>query len=165
MDVIQIVFFGLLLLFACVSASKFPCYDEEELKDKADKKLSSHYPQPPEPRGLAAAGSPVCPVELYQQSVDIKSRSLSPWRYISNTEEDRFPPTIAEAECLCEGCIMTMKDAPREESFAYNSVPITQHRVVLRRKLCEDKKRYRLVPENINVAVGCTCVKAKTSQV
>ncbi|XP_071403141.1 interleukin-17C [Centroberyx affinis] len=158
MDVTQILLFG--LLFVPVLTSKFPCYEEQDLEEKAQRKLNSHYPQPPEPARLSQsqADAPVCPVELYQQSVDISDRSLSPWRYIYDTKEDRFPRTFAVAQCLCEGCIMR-----KEENMDYNSVPITQSRVVLKKELCEDGRTYRLVPVSESVVVGCTCVKAKTA--
>ncbi|XP_071775478.1 interleukin-17C [Centroberyx gerrardi] len=163
MDVTQILLFG--LLFVPVLTSKFPCYDEEELEEKAERKLHSHYPQPPEPVRLSQskADTPVCPVELYQQSADISDRSLSPWRYIYDTKEDRFPRTFAVAQCLCEGCIMTVERKAREENMDYNSYPIKQSRVVLKKELCDDGKKYRLVPVSESVAVGCTCIKAKTS--
>ncbi|XP_056138582.1 interleukin-17C [Lampris incognitus] len=156
---ILVILFG--LLFIPVS-SKSPCYDEEELQEKAERKLTTHYHQPYRPAHVHQPDTPApCPVELYRHAADISSRSLSPWRYIYETKEDRFPRTLAVAQCLCKGCIISREKSPRAESMDYNSVPLKQSRVVLRKELCEDGKKYRLVPVSEDVAIGCTCVRAK----
>ena len=61
------------------------CYGENEVREAAQRKLSSHYPQPADPSPAADPDSPVtCPVELYrlQPPQDISGRSLAPWRYV-----------------------------------------------------------------------------------
>ncbi|XP_029909237.1 interleukin-17C [Myripristis murdjan] len=158
MAMIQILLVGFLLV--PVLTSNLPCFNEDELEDKASRKLSRYH----QPLDLSAvlpseAGTPVCPVDLYPQSAGPNDRSLSPWRYIRDTDKDRFPPTIAVAQCLCEGCI-TSKG---KEDMDYNSYLIEQSRVVLRKELCDDGKKYRLVPDSVKVGVGCTCLKSKST--
>ncbi|XP_070763204.1 interleukin-17C [Enoplosus armatus] len=177
MDMKQILIFGLLLVPAW-TCKMYRCYDEHELSDAAARKLQSHYPQPPEPSTAAAPDSPaLCPEALYRQRRQrqlqpLSGRSLSPWRYVLVTKEDHFPSTYAEAQCLCSGCIVIPESrgcdsardegAPRE-NHDYNSVPIKQSRVFLKRELCCDGKKYHLKPVTVEVAVGCTCARARTS--
>lgn len=79
----QILLFG--LLFVHIWRCKMSrCYDEHELREVADRKLRSHYPQPLDPSPAAYLGSS-CPVKLYQQQQlpkHLSGRSLSPWRYM-----------------------------------------------------------------------------------
>uniref|UniRef100_A0A803K8N7 Casein kinase 1 alpha 1 n=1 Tax=Xenopus tropicalis TaxID=8364 RepID=A0A803K8N7_XENTR len=92
-------------------------------------------------------------------------RSLSPWAYSINHDENRIPIDIPEARCLCTGCVnpFTMK-----EDFSMTSIPIYS-KIPVRRRLCEGSsspirarrrkkchKEYMAVMENI--AVGCTCI-------
>ncbi|XP_072241407.1 interleukin-17C [Leuresthes tenuis] len=143
------------------------CCDEETLQRTAKKKLGSLYPQPPEPASVADASAPAtCPLELYQKMLllpEIKDRSLSPWRYITVTKPNHFPHTYVEAECLCQGCILVHENGSVEESHDYNSAVITQTRVFLKRVPCSNGTTYRLMPVSEQVAVGCTCVKYKSS--
>ncbi|KAM4749626.1 interleukin-17B [Rhinophrynus dorsalis] len=92
-------------------------------------------------------------------------RSLSPWAYSINHDENRIPIDIPEARCLCTGCVnpFTMK-----EDLSMSSIPIYS-KIPVRRRLCEGNppvlkarrrkkchKEYVAVMENI--AVGCTCI-------
>ncbi|XP_035521438.1 interleukin-17C [Morone saxatilis] len=168
MDMKQILIFGLFLVPVWTSK----CYEERELTEAAERKLQNRFPQPADPLTTATSGSPAsCPVELYQTQPpprDYSGRSLSPWRYIHVTKEDHFPTTYAEAQCLCSGCILFQDNSQHpEHSLSYNSVPLTQKRVFLKRELCSDGnekvKRYQLKPVNVEVAVGCTCVRVNYS--
>ncbi|KAJ8254695.1 hypothetical protein GJAV_G00196150 [Gymnothorax javanicus] len=91
------------------------------------------------------------------------TRSLSPWSYRINHDENRIPVDIPEAKCSCVGCInpFTMQeDRTMTSVLIYTKIPV-------RRRLCDrvSKKprkkmkcepRYRTVVESI--AVGCTCI-------
>ncbi|XP_068595883.1 interleukin-17C [Brachionichthys hirsutus] len=167
MDMKQIVIFGLLLV-PVWTCKLYRCYDEQQLGEAAERKLRTHYPQPPEPSPAAAHDSPAsCPVELYDQH--LSGRSLSPWRYVTRTFLDHFPASYVEAQCLCSGCIL-IQDSPGHkerpltvESYDYNSVPVKQSRVFLRRELCSDGKKYQLKAVTLEVTVGCTCARVKTA--
>ncbi|KAK2841752.1 hypothetical protein Q5P01_011952 [Channa striata] len=165
MDIKQLLIFGLLLVpvWTCKINQ---CCDKDKVSKMAKKKLKTHYQHPPEPPATAAPDSPVvCPVELYQQPLkSLHDRSLSPWRYVSVTREDHFPSTYAEAQCLCSGCIL-IRDTNHGavESHDYNSVPIKQSRVFLKRELCDDGENYYLKPVSVEVAVGCTCARVQSS--
>lgn len=92
-------------------------------------------------------------------------RSLSPWTYSINHDENRIPADIPEARCLCSGCInpFTMQeDLSMSSILIYSKIPV-------RRRFCENNlaglrgrrrkkchKEYTAVMENI--AVGCTCI-------
>nr|ALV83413.1 interleukin 17C [Miichthys miiuy] len=173
MDLKQILIFGLLI--ASVWTDKmYRCYGEHELDDVAERKLRTHYRllQPADTLPSQASDTPaVCPVELFQQATPdhISGRSVSPWRYILKTLKDHFPSTYTEAQCLCSGCILIQDNSVPDkrplpvESYDYNSVPIKQSKVFLKRELCSDGKKYSLKPVTLNVAVGCTCARVKTS--
>lgn len=81
--------------------------------------------------------------------------------------KDHFPPTFSEAQCLCSGCILVPDGSKNHvvpsENHDYNSVPITQSRVFLKKQRCADGRTYQLKPEVLQVAVGCTCVRPRTS--
>ncbi|GAA6224614.1 interleukin-17F-like, partial [Lates japonicus] len=162
MDMKQVLIFGLFLVpvWTCNMTRMHRCYDEHELSEAAERKLRTHYPQPPESSPAAAEDSPVsCPVAFYgqQKPQALRDRSLSPWRYILRTKPDHFPSTYTEAQCLCAGCILIQDKKPPVESHDYNSVPIEQSRVFLKRELCCDGKKYHLKPVTVKVAVGCAC--------
>ncbi|XP_075457074.1 interleukin-17B [Ascaphus truei] len=92
-------------------------------------------------------------------------RSLSPWAYSINHDENRIPTDIPEAQCLCTGCINPFTI---QEDLSMSSIPIYS-KIPVRRRLCEGSapglrprrkkkchKEYTSVMENI--AVGCTCI-------
>ncbi|XP_077374197.1 interleukin-17C [Festucalex cinctus] len=136
------------------------CYEESELSKVADRKLASHYPQPPEPQAVVPHDSPSdCPLDLYMHwDQDLKERSLSPWRYVWKPMKDHYPSTYVEAQCLCSGCIMIKRKGTPELSHDYNSAPVNQTRVFLKRERCTDGLKYYLKPVSVAVTVGCTCV-------
>uniref|UniRef100_A0A3Q2YF27 Interleukin 17c n=1 Tax=Hippocampus comes TaxID=109280 RepID=A0A3Q2YF27_HIPCM len=154
--------FFLMMTFTCIKITLdfiFNCQGEQELSKVAHRKLASHYPQPPEPRGAVAHDSPfACPLDLYMPW-DLKERSLSPWRYVSKPMKDHYPSTYVEAQCLCSGCIMIKNQGTPELSHDYNSVPLTQTRVFLKRERCTDEQKYYLKPVSVVVTVGCTCAR------
>ncbi|XP_067899048.1 interleukin-17B-like [Heterodontus francisci] len=94
------------------------------------------------------------------------TRSLSPWAYSINHDDERIPIDIPEAKCLCKGCInpFTMQeDTTMSSILIYSKIPV-------KRLMCESSKankkyrrkkkkcilQYKAVIENI--AVGCTCI-------
>lgn len=76
----------LAFLVASVPACKMNrCYDDGELREAAERKLRSHYPQPPDPLPTADPDSPPsCPVDQFRSLArdNTNERSLSPWRYV-----------------------------------------------------------------------------------
>ncbi|KAL2300115.1 hypothetical protein Nmel_012075, partial [Mimus melanotis] len=89
-------------------------------------------------------------------------RSISPWRYRIDEDENRYPPKLAFAECLCSGCVDVKTG---RETTSLNSVAIHQTMLVLRRKPCPGPAGPGLVTleaEYIKVPVGCTCVLPRT---
>ncbi|XP_075716157.1 interleukin-17B [Rhinoderma darwinii] len=92
-------------------------------------------------------------------------RSLSPWTYSINHDENRIPVDIPEARCLCSGCInpFTM-----QEDLSMSSIPIYS-KIPVRRRFCENsspglkgRRRKKCHKESTavmeNIAVGCTCI-------
>lgn len=98
------------------------------------------------------------------QTCDVE---FSPLLFRTVTKKEYFPSTYVEAQCLCSGCILIPDSSKKHmlpmENHNYNSVPIMQSRVFLRRELCRDGERYRLKPETLRVAVGCTCARPKST--
>ncbi|XP_060694299.1 interleukin-17C-like [Hemiscyllium ocellatum] len=108
-------------------------------------------------------GKKGCP-DLRQYSThsrDISHRSISPWAYRIDYDENRYPPKLALADCLCDGCI----DAENgEEMLWLNSVPVEQTMLVLQRQTCPGHPgMYSFHLKYIKVPVGCTCVLPKNS--
>eukprot|EP00062_Callorhinchus_milii_P021752 gi/632978796/ref/XP_007906115.1/ PREDICTED: interleukin-17C [Callorhinchus milii] len=97
-----------------------------------------------------------CPKLLQPGSSDPSHRSISPWTYRIDYDENRFPEKLAFAECLCKGCINT---ASGLEEHHLNSVLLEQTMMVLRRRPCpHDPHLYSFQMHYIRVPVGCTCV-------
>ncbi|XP_026865413.2 interleukin-17B-like [Electrophorus electricus] len=90
------------------------------------------------------------------------SRSLSPWSYRINHDENRKPVDIPEAKCSCAGCInpFTMQeDRSMTSVLIYTKIPVRRllcNRPSKTRKKKKCVRRYRTVVESI--AVGCTCI-------
>ncbi|NXI34084.1 IL17C protein, partial [Galbula dea] len=85
-------------------------------------------------------------------------RSISPWSYRIDEDENRHPRKLAFAECLCSGCVDVKTG---RETTSLNSVAIHQNMMVLRRKPCPRPSGHGLVTfevDYIRVPVGCTCV-------
>uniref|UniRef100_A0A3Q0T5Y2 Uncharacterized protein n=1 Tax=Amphilophus citrinellus TaxID=61819 RepID=A0A3Q0T5Y2_AMPCI len=95
---------------------------------------------------------------LTEGNGNINSRSLSPWKWKANTEENRIPGTLWEAECSTSFCSSSIPG--QKDQHNLNSVPVYQDVLVLTSQTggrCY-KASFR------SVAVGCTCVWAKTDQ-
>ncbi|NXJ85625.1 IL17C protein, partial [Trogon melanurus] len=91
-------------------------------------------------------------------------RSISPWRYRIDEDENRYPRKLAFAECLCSGCVDVKTG---RETSSLNSVAIHQNMMVLRRKPCPRPASHGLVTfevDYIRVPVGCTCVLPRTGR-
>ncbi|NWV19905.1 IL17C protein, partial [Origma solitaria] len=91
-------------------------------------------------------------------------RSISPWRYRIDEDENRYPRKLAFAECLCSGCVDVKTG---RETTSLNSVTIHQTMLVLRRKPCPRPAGTGLVTlevDYIRVPVGCTCVLPRTAR-
>ncbi|XP_077346471.1 interleukin-17F-like [Lithobates pipiens] len=86
-------------------------------------------------------------------SGDVRTRSLSPWEYSYDVNNNRFPSTIAEAKCLHTGCL----DAEGNVDINLNSVPISQEILVVHREMKGCVPTFKL--EKKMVTVGCTCVR------
>ncbi|XP_061450044.1 interleukin-17C [Rhineura floridana] len=93
---------------------------------------------------------------------EVNERSISPWRFRIDEDEDRYPRKLAFAECLCKGCI-DIKSG--DETISVNSVQVFQNMMVLRRKPCQHDGAVGFTYEvkYIDVPVACTCVLARSS--
>ncbi|XP_075056584.1 interleukin-17F-like [Mixophyes fleayi] len=91
--------------------------------------------------------------EAHDQSGSMKKRSISPWDYSFDVNNNRFPPRIAEAKCLHTGCL----DSEGNVDISLNSVPIRQEILVIHREMRGCNPVYKL--DKQLVTVGCTCVR------
>ncbi|NWS97551.1 IL17 protein, partial [Mionectes macconnelli] len=89
-------------------------------------------------------------------SLNVSSRSLSPWDYRIDEDHNRFPRVIADAECRHLRCV----NSNGELDHGLNSVPIMQEILVLRREQKGCQQSFRL--EKKLITVGCTCVTPLT---
>uniref|UniRef100_UPI0037E8EF32 interleukin 17a/f2 n=1 Tax=Semicossyphus pulcher TaxID=241346 RepID=UPI0037E8EF32 len=89
---------------------------------------------------------------------NMHSRSLSPWSWRSSTVKNRIPSTLWEAECSSSSCVSP--NPGQTDGHNLNSVPIYQNILVLHRQ--GGGRCYTAAYQQ--VAVGCTCVWAKTNK-
>uniref|UniRef100_A0A8C1MZY0 Uncharacterized protein n=1 Tax=Cyprinus carpio TaxID=7962 RepID=A0A8C1MZY0_CYPCA len=79
--------------------------------------------------------------------------SLSPCIFRTVEDTEMYPSKYEEAECLCDGCIIN-----GVENRTYNSVPVKQTRLFLKKVPCpSDPKKYSLEYKLVSVTVACTC--------
>ncbi|XP_068115855.1 interleukin-17C [Hyperolius riggenbachi] len=122
--------------------------------DDAERRMRRHKRNP----------SKKCPEfsELSRNS-DVNLRSISPWSYRIDVDENRYPQRLAFAECLCDHCIHPKLG---RESASLNSVQVNQTMLVLRKKECPHKhiqeKKYAFSLEYLSVPVACTCATYRT---
>ncbi|XP_044052219.1 interleukin 17a/f2 [Siniperca chuatsi] len=120
---------------------------------------SSRVKAPPPPPGcdsMLAFSSEVS--SLSEGNGNIHGRSLSPWSWRSSTVKNQIPSTLWEAECSSSFC--SSPNPGQTDGHNLNSVPIYQNVLVLKR---QDGGRCYTASYR-SVAVGCTCVLAKTNQ-
>ncbi|KAE8608857.1 hypothetical protein XENTR_v10011634 [Xenopus tropicalis] len=87
---------------------------------------------------------------------DLGQRSISPWSYRIDFDENRYPQKLAFAQCLCKGCINAETG---KDDASLNSVSVEQTMLVLRKTRCsENSSRYMFELDYIKVPVACTCV-------
>ncbi|XP_068135096.1 interleukin-17F-like [Hyperolius riggenbachi] len=93
-------------------------------------------------------------MESLLEAMEVNSRSLSPWEYRLNTDPERFPSVISEADCFTFSC----EDSEGNADPSLMSHPIQQEVMVLRKHYrdCD----YSFTLETELVTVGCTCVSA-----
>ncbi|XP_041339906.1 interleukin-17C, partial [Pyrgilauda ruficollis] len=122
----------------------------------------------PEPGGARRRRQlpPACPALPLRAGLrgEPHERSISPWRYRIDEDENRYPRKLAFAECLCSGCVDVKTG---RETTSLNSVTIQQTMLVLRRKPCPRPAAPGLVAlevDYIRVPVGCTCVLPRTAR-
>ncbi|NXS63275.1 IL17F protein, partial [Brachypteracias leptosomus] len=84
--------------------------------------------------------------------LNVNSRSLAPWDYRIDEDHNRFPLMIADAKCRHSQCL----NAQGQLDHSFNSVPIKQEILVLRREQKGCHQSFRL--EKKVITVGCTCV-------
>ncbi|XP_041794854.1 interleukin 17a/f2 [Chelmon rostratus] len=115
-------------------------------------------PPPPPPPGCDSTLAFSSAVSSSSEG-NIHRRSLSPWSWRSSTVKNRIPSTLWEAECSSSFCVSPSPG--QTDGHNLNSVPVYQNVLVLTRQdgtgRCYNAS-YR------SVAVGCTCVWAKTNQ-
>uniref|UniRef100_A0A8D0GQN4 Interleukin 17C n=1 Tax=Sphenodon punctatus TaxID=8508 RepID=A0A8D0GQN4_SPHPU len=107
-------------------------------------------------------GCPALQLQSAPQS-EVHERSISPWRYRIDEDEDRYPRKLAFAECLCSGCIDVKTG---RETTSLNSVPVHQTMMVLRRKPCPRNPSpgtFAFEVEYITVPVACTCALPRSA--
>nr|XP_046254036.1 interleukin 17a/f2 [Scatophagus argus] len=94
----------------------------------------------------------------FEGNGNIHRRSLSPWSWRSSTVKNRIPSTLWEAECSSSFC--SSPNPGQTDGHNLNSVPVYQNILVLNQQ--DGKRCYTASYQS--VAVGCTCVWARSSQ-
>ena len=89
-----------------------------------------------------------CPTQP-SSGPDVEGRSLCPWYYIYNVDEDRFPETLTEARCRCDECLDNAM-VPCER-INYNLLVLRKNTTVC------DGDYYTYDVGYQSIGVGCTC--------
>uniref|UniRef100_A0A8C1CQC5 Interleukin 17c n=1 Tax=Cyprinus carpio carpio TaxID=630221 RepID=A0A8C1CQC5_CYPCA len=154
------LFFGIFFLLSenIVKGKNLGCFSECEhgFKKLHNKLLHSlhdhkHARLPPVHHKAGSCG------DFARLSSALNDRSLSPWRIRTVENPDMYPSKYEEAECLCDGCIIN-----GVENRTYNSVPVKQTRLFLKKVPCpSDPKKYSLEYKLVSVTVACTCAVPK----
>ena len=123
----------------------------------------NHTPswQPADDNSLhLSAEAAECPVqEAVTQDSSVNQASTCPWVYRSHYDADRYPSTILQAECRCQGCLDRQglgQDADME------CRPVIYRMQVVRRHQ-EVDGTYKYVPDWYDVPVSCACTRPPTS--
>ncbi|XP_076808934.1 interleukin-17C-like [Clavelina lepadiformis] len=88
------------------------------------------------------------PVWLDKSKTEVSRLSLSPWKWVKNTDENRVPRQVLEAECLCNSCL----DEDGKEMDGVTSVSVkVPYRVT------KYDRGGKAVVTYVNIAIGCTC--------
>ncbi|KAM9367056.1 interleukin 17a/f2 [Symphorus nematophorus] len=117
---------------------------------------SSSSPPPPGCDSMLTFSSNV--TSSAEGNGNIHSRSLSPWSWRSSTVKNRIPVTLWEAECSSSFC--SSPNPGQTDGHNLNSVPVYQNILVLTR---QDRGSCYTASFR-SVAVGCTCVWARTDE-
>uniref|UniRef100_F6WPR3 Interleukin 17F n=1 Tax=Xenopus tropicalis TaxID=8364 RepID=F6WPR3_XENTR len=91
--------------------------------------------------------------QIQSLRMEMRNRSLSPWDYVNDQDNNRYPNIIYEAKCRHAGCL----DSQGNMDARVNSIPIRQEILVLRREMIGCTPSFRL--EKKMVTVGCTCAR------
>ncbi|XP_073706283.1 interleukin-17C [Garra rufa] len=151
------LFFGIVFIFLTeniVKAKNLGCFNEcEHGFNKIHNKLLQAFNAHGHPRLRAVHHTANSCEDYVRSSSALHDRSLSPWRKRTVDVEDMYPSKYEAAECLCDGCIIN-----GVENRTYNSVPVYQTRLFLKKVPCpSDPKKYSLKYELVSVPVACTC--------
>ena len=99
-----------------------------------------------------SASKEKCPKKMKMRNIE--QRSSCPWTYGINHDPLRIPMDIAEAKCLCRNkCLNT-----RSKKMGCDKIYYT-FSVLMRNTTAIPTTLY---PEQIKIAVGCTCAKRKS---
>ncbi|XP_070617925.1 interleukin-17C [Erythrolamprus reginae] len=110
--------------------------------------------------------SPGCPDLTIQsmRSGELNNRSISPWTYYIDVDENRYPRQLAFAKCNCKGCIDSWTG---RETTSLNSVEVTQKILVFRRKACPQDdggvEKFYFEKNYIDLPIACTCAVPRYS--
>ncbi|XP_034992874.1 interleukin-25 [Zootoca vivipara] len=93
--------------------------------------------------------------------------SSSPWRYVEDIEDSRYPRLLWRAECICQDSCVSLRHPVKkvtQKTFVQKegngvSEPIFADTTVYYRRRCEnDHKSFYLERRKYPLPVACTCV-------
>ncbi|XP_077999654.1 interleukin 17-like protein [Glandiceps talaboti] len=112
------------------------------------------------PGAFSLPASTSCPLQ-YNQGAPVELRSTCPFYRVENTDPERYPPTMVEAECYsCPNCIT---DMARNEDFhpLWSCEKLMTKVTILRNTGVCINGVYQYIVERINVSTGCTCARER----
>ena len=102
-----------------------------------------------------------CPLkEVVTEYSGVDQASTCPWVYTTDYDADRYPSTILQAECRCQGCL-DRQGLPQDMDMQCR--PVTYRMQVVRRHR-ETDGTYSYVMDWYDAPVACACMRPPTSQ-
>ncbi|XP_053218898.1 interleukin-25-like [Podarcis raffonei] len=148
--------------FQCMSSSN--CCEETTL-NKVVKKLTDHSSQSTQ---SARSSRSVSSSDDCRSIPGVKNMaSSSPWRYVEDIQDSRYPRLLWKAQCICQNSCVSLRhpvENATEKTFVQKevngeSVPIFADTTVYYRRPCANvDKSFYLEPQKYPLPVACTCV-------
>ncbi|XP_070543859.1 interleukin-17C-like [Ptychodera flava] len=112
------------------------------------------------PGANSQPASKTCPGDDYGFGAPLELRSNCPFFYVEDTDEERYPSTLVQAECYqCRNCL----DDSRESGYhvMYNCEKLMHKVWVLRNSNICIGGIYQYNAVQVNIPIACTCARER----
>ncbi|XP_028560732.2 interleukin-25 [Podarcis muralis] len=161
------------LLSTFVASQAFQCMSslnccEETTLNEVVKKLTAHSSHSSQSTQSARSSRSVSSSDDCRSIPGVKNMaSSSPWRYVEDIQDSRYPRLLWKAQCICQDSCVSLRhpvENATQKSFVHKegngvSVQIFADTTVYYRKPCANvNKSFYLERQKYPLPVACTCV-------